>query len=135
MPYTGGPAQWKTVAAPSILGCVDSQNATMSTALLDPDHRVGQKPVVGVDQVEAANKVLDFKNAVYEGPTHVIDIVNEVIVRQVRAAMVVDATYVVVTSLSGCPPGENVYLMTFSCQGRPQFCHVDSYAADRDRMK
>ena len=90
---------------------------------------------MGVDQVETTNKVFDFKNAVYEGPTHVIDIVNEVIVGQVRAAMVVDATYVVVTSLSGRPPGENVHLVTFSCQGRSQLRHMDSYTTDRDRMK
>jgi len=135
MPDTGRSAQRKSIAAPSKLGCMDSQNAIVSTALLDPDHGVGQKPVVGVDQVETAHKILNFKNAVYEGPTHAIDIVNEVIVGQVRAAMIVDATYVVVTSLSRRPPGENVYLVTFSCQGRPQFRHVDSYATDRNRMK
>ncbi len=69
-----------------------------------------------MDQVETANKVFDFKNAVNEGPTHVVDIVHEVIMRQVRAAMVVDAIYAIVTSLARHSPGENVYLVAFSCK-------------------
>jgi hypothetical protein len=114
---------------------MDSQNAIVSTALLDPDHGVGQKPVVGVDQVETADKIFNFKNAVHEAPTHVIDVVNEVIVGQVRAAMIVDAAYVIVTSLSRRPPGENVYLVAFPCQRRCQFGYMDCDPSNGDRMQ
>jgi hypothetical protein len=114
---------------------VDSQNAIVSSPLLDPNHSIGQKPVMGMDQIETANKVFDFKNAVNEGTTHVVDIVHKVIEGQVCAAMIVDAIYAIVTSLARHSPRENVYLVAFSYKSRSQFCHMDSNTTDRNRMK
>jgi hypothetical protein len=54
---------------------------------------------------------------------------------QIHTAMVVDTMYAIVTSLARHPPGENVYLMTFSYKGSSQFAHMDSNASNCDRMK
>jgi hypothetical protein len=88
-----------------------------------------------MDYVEPSNKVFDLKNAVNEGPAHVVDIVHEIIVRQVCTPVVVDAIYAIVTSLVSHAPSENVYAMAFSCESSSQFTHMNSNASDSDRLK
>jgi hypothetical protein len=69
-----------------------------------------------MDQVEMANKVFNLKNAVNEGPAHVVDIVHKISVRQVCAPMVVDAIYAIMAPLALQAPSENVYPMAFPYQ-------------------
>jgi hypothetical protein len=69
-----------------------------------------------MDQVEVANKVFNLKNAVNEGPAHIVDIVHKISVWQVCAPMVVDAIYAIVTPLALHAPSENVYPVAFPCQ-------------------
>jgi hypothetical protein len=114
---------------------MDSQNTIVFASLLDPNHGIGQKPVMRMNEVEMANKVFNLKKAVNEGPTHVVDIVHKIIMRQVYAPMVVDAIYAIVASLAMHSPSENVHPMAFSCESSSQFAHMDRYASNSDRMK
>jgi hypothetical protein len=60
-----GSTHGEGVATAGIFGRVDRKQAFVSAALLDPDHRVGRQPIMGVDDVEAADQILDFEDAIH----------------------------------------------------------------------
>ena len=85
-----------------------------------------------MDQVEMADKILDLENPVDERPAHVVDIVHKVVMRRIRASMIVNALYLIVTSLARHPSSEDVNLVAFSCKGSCQFTDMDGYPSNSD---
>ena len=125
----------EAIAVAAVLGRVHGQDGLAAAALLDPDHGVGGQPIVGVDEVEAADVVLDGEEVVDERPAHVVDFVHEIGVTAESAAVVVDAVDAVVVALPMAEARENMDFMPAAMQGGGQLGDVNAHAADRDGMQ
>jgi hypothetical protein len=72
----------------------------MPAALLDPDHRIGRQPVVGMDDIESAQEIFHLEHPVDKGAAHAVDVLDEVGLAWIRAPVVMNPVYHVVTGLT-----------------------------------
>jgi hypothetical protein len=110
---------------------MERQNALSASALFSPDHRVSNKPVVRMNDIERSDVVLCLKEVVHERPAHVVDFVYEVGMKIKRAAMIMDAVNAYIMRLAGSHARENVNFMSFALESRSQFGDMNSDSTDR----
>lgn len=103
--------------------------------LFDPNHGVGCQPVMSMNDVKMAHKILDLENPIYNGPTQVVDIIHEIVVRAAHASVIVNAVDPIVAFLVHVPAGEHMDLMSFLGHGRCQLAHVGGHSAHGNRTQ
>jgi hypothetical protein len=100
----------------------------MTTALLYPYHSIGAQPVVGVNNIEFSDKILDLEEPVNESPAHIIDVIYKIAVLRVETPVIMDPVDTVVGKLPLQTTCKNVDLMTFCRNRRRKFTYMDGHA-------
>jgi hypothetical protein len=113
---------------------VDCEQAFVATPLLDPDHSVGRQPIMSMYYVEMPNKVLHFEHPIHKCPTHVIDVIHEIMMRRVCATVIMNIIYQVMTPLTRCPASEHMHFVSFSRQHCCQFRNMGAHATYGNRV-
>ncbi len=90
---------------------------------------------MGVNDVEAADVVLDREELVDEGPAHVVDFIDEIGVEHEVAAVIVNAVDAVVVRLLRAAAGEHVDFVTATVESGGQLRDVDADAAHGDAVQ
>jgi len=60
---------------------MNGKNALSSAPLLNPGHGVGCEPVMGMDDIKGTDKILGLKEMINHGSTHIVDLLDKVIIQ------------------------------------------------------
>jgi len=135
--YPRGTASIKIVPASAIFRRVHREYPFSASTLLDPDHRVGSEPIVGVDNVKMSpHIVLEAEYRVDERAAHVVDVLDNIGMAGVGDPVIIHALDPFILRMVPFPHArKEMDFMPFPLQGGRELCHMRADAACADRMK
>jgi len=114
---------------------VHGQNGFATAAFLDPDEGVGSQPIVGVDEIKAADVIFHGAELVNEGAAHIVDFIDEIRVQREIAEVVMHAVNAMVVRLLIAAAGKNVDFMATPIESGRQLRDVDADSTHGDAVQ